>query len=44
MVSVFASFLLTSDPLVKMFGLGLGLAAAIVIAATIVLCLLVPAR
>jgi RND superfamily putative drug exporter len=42
MVSVFASFLLTSDPLVKMFGLGL--AAAIAIAATIVLCLLGPAR
>jgi RND superfamily putative drug exporter len=41
MVAVFASFLLSGDPLVKMFGVGL--AAAIAIDATIVRCLLVPA-
>ena len=41
MVSVFASFVLDGDPLVKMFGVGL--AAAIAIDATIVRCLLVPA-
>jgi putative drug exporter of the RND superfamily len=41
MVAVFASFLLTGDPPVKMFGVGL--AAAIAIDATVVRCLLVPA-
>jgi RND superfamily putative drug exporter len=41
MVAVFGSFLLTGDPLVKMFGVGL--AAAIAIDATVVRCLLVPA-
>ena len=41
MVSVFASFIINSDPTVKQFGVGL--AAAIAVDATIVRCLLVPA-
>ena len=41
MVSVFASFVLSTDPLVKLFGVGLSTAVAI--DATIVRCLLVPA-
>ena len=41
MTSVFASFILNSDPVVKQFGVGL--AAAIAVDATIVRCLLVPA-
>ena len=41
MVVVFASFVLSTDPLVKMFGVGL--ATAVAIDATIVRCLLVPA-
>ena len=41
MVSVFASFIINSDPTVKQFGVGL--AVAIAVDATIVRCLLVPA-
>ncbi|OWV11575.1 hypothetical protein B5D80_04630 [Micromonospora wenchangensis] len=41
MVAVFASFLINSSPIVKMFGLGLSVAVAV--DATIVRCLLVPA-
>jgi RND superfamily putative drug exporter len=41
MVSVFSSFVLNGDPIVKQFGLGM--AAAIAVDATIVRCLLVPA-
>jgi RND superfamily putative drug exporter len=41
MVCVFASFVLVDNPTIKIFGLGL--AAAIVVDATIVRCLLVPA-
>lgn len=41
MVCVFASFILSPDPTVKMFGLGLSVAIAV--DATIVRCLLVPA-
>jgi RND superfamily putative drug exporter len=41
MISVFASFVLNGDPTVKQFGLGL--AVAVLIDATIVRCLLVPA-
>jgi RND superfamily putative drug exporter len=41
MVSVFASFLINNNPIVKMFGLGLSVAVAV--DATIVRCLLVPA-
>jgi RND superfamily putative drug exporter len=41
MVSVFASFILSGDPTVKQFGVGL--AVAIAVDATIVRCLLVPA-
>jgi RND superfamily putative drug exporter len=41
MVCVFASFILVDNPTVKIFGLGL--ATAIVVDATIVRCLLVPA-
>ncbi|GHJ07010.1 membrane protein [Micromonospora humidisoli] len=41
MVAVFASFLINSNPVVKMFGLGLSVAVAV--DATIVRCLLVPA-
>jgi RND superfamily putative drug exporter len=41
MVSVFASFILSSDPTVKIFGIGL--ATAVAVDATIVRCLLVPA-
>ena len=41
MVSVFASFLLSDDPTIKMFGLGL--AVAVALDATVVRCLLVPA-
>jgi RND superfamily putative drug exporter len=41
MVCVFASFVLVDNPTVKIFGLGL--ATAIVVDATIVRCLLVPA-
>jgi RND superfamily putative drug exporter len=41
MVCVFASFVLVGDPTVKIFGLGL--ATAIVVDATVVRCLLVPA-
>jgi RND superfamily putative drug exporter len=41
MVCVFASFVLAPDPTVKIFGLGL--ATAIIVDATIVRCLLVPA-
>ena len=41
MVCVFASFILVDNPMVKIFGLGL--ATAIVVDATIVRCLLVPA-
>jgi RND superfamily putative drug exporter len=41
MVCVFASFILIDNPTVKIFGLGL--ATAIVVDATIVRCLLVPA-
>ena len=41
MVSVFASFILNSDPVVKQFGVGL--AVAIAVDATVVRCLLVPA-
>jgi putative drug exporter of the RND superfamily len=41
MVVVFLGFVLSSDPLVKMVGLGLG--AAILVDATIVRCMLVPA-
>ncbi|MET0233701.1 MAG: MMPL family transporter [Kibdelosporangium sp.] len=41
MVSVFASFILVDNPTIKIFGLGL--ATAIVVDATIVRCLLVPA-
>jgi RND superfamily putative drug exporter len=41
MVCVFASFVLVDNPMVKIFGLGL--ATAIVVDATIVRCLLVPA-
>jgi RND superfamily putative drug exporter len=41
MVSVFMSFVLNGDPIVKQFGLGM--AAAIAVDATIVRCLLVPA-
>jgi RND superfamily putative drug exporter len=40
MVSVFASFILSSDPTVKIFGVGL--ATAVAVDATIVRCLLVP--
>jgi len=41
MVSVFAAFVLSTDPTTKQFGLGLAFAVAI--DATIVRCLLVPA-
>jgi putative drug exporter of the RND superfamily len=41
MVCVFASFVLVDNPMVKIFGIGL--ATAIVVDATIVRCLLVPA-
>ena len=41
MVCVYTSFILSGDPTVKQFGLGL--AAAIAVDATIVRCLLVPA-
>jgi RND superfamily putative drug exporter len=41
MVSVFCAFLLTGDPNIKQFGLGM--AAAVAIDATIIRCLLVPA-
>ncbi|WP_459723190.1 MMPL family transporter [Actinophytocola sp. KF-1] len=41
MVCVFASFVLVGDPVVKIFGLGL--ATAIIVDATVVRCLLVPA-
>ena len=41
MVTVFASFILNGDPVVKQFGVGLS--AAIAVDATIVRCLLVPA-
>jgi RND superfamily putative drug exporter len=41
MVCVFASFVLVDNPTVKIFGLGL--ATAIVVDATVVRCLLVPA-
>jgi putative drug exporter of the RND superfamily len=41
MVSVFASFILNGDPTIKQFGVGLSV--AVIIDATIVRCLLVPA-
>ncbi len=41
MVTVFGSFILSSNPIVKMFGVGL--ATAVAVDATIVRCLLVPA-
>jgi RND superfamily putative drug exporter len=41
MVSVFCAFLLSGDPNIKQFGLGM--AAAVAVDATIVRCLLVPA-
>ena len=41
MVSVFASFILSGDPVVKQFGVGLSV--AVIVDATIVRCLLVPA-
>jgi RND superfamily putative drug exporter len=41
MVSVFASFILSGDPTVKEFGIGL--AVAVAVDATVVRCLLVPA-
>ncbi|GAB1646350.1 MMPL family transporter [Krasilnikovia sp. MM14-A1259] len=41
MVSVFASFMINTNPIVKMFGLGLSVAVAV--DATVVRCLLVPA-
>ena len=42
MVFVFGSFVLNGDPTVKQFGIGL--AAAVILDATVVRCLLVPAR
>src|SRR5262249_61058709 len=42
MVFVFGSFVLNGDPTVKQFGIGL--AVAVILDATIVRCLLVPAR
>ncbi len=41
MVSVFASFILSGDPVVKQFGVGLSV--AVIVDATVVRCLLVPA-
>ncbi len=41
MVSVFASFVLNGDPTIKQFGIGLSI--AVIVDATIVRCLLVPA-
>jgi RND superfamily putative drug exporter len=41
MVAVFSSFVLMNDPVVKVFGLGL--AVAVVVDATLVRCILVPA-
>jgi len=41
MVSVFASFVLNGDPTIKQFGVGLSV--AVIIDATLVRCLLVPA-
>src|SRR5262249_57225214 len=42
MVFVFGSFVLNGDPTVKQFGIGL--AVAVILDATVVRCLLVPAR